>query len=80
MTVNRNNPFSDATSASARVGAAWRALGPHARAWHRATLATDIEALRQAVERADAAEVRRSWGRRMSARERQELRLLASTY
>jgi hypothetical protein len=66
--------------ASPRVGAAWRALGPKARAWHIATLAEDIEALRHSVERADTEERARRRGRRVTARERQQLRVLAATF
>jgi hypothetical protein len=71
---------SESTMASPRVGAAWRALGPHAREFYRASLAEDIETLREAVERADAIEQAFRRGRRMTARERQYLKLLAATY
>ena len=79
MAIHREGR-SQSTMASARVGAAWRSLGPKAREFHRATLLEDIENLRLAVERADEDERMRRKGRRLTARERQYLKVLAATY
>jgi hypothetical protein len=59
------------------VGEAWRVLGPHGLAHHRAELANDIEVLRQPLA-AEETEAPRGW--RVSIFQRQQLRLLASTY
>jgi hypothetical protein len=67
----------DVRSYSSRVGEAWRVLGPHALAHHRAELANDIEVLRRPLA-AEETEAPRRW--RVALLQRQQLRLLASTY
>ena len=47
MDITRSFGYGDANSPSARVGAAWRELGAHARAYHRDELEREIAALRQ---------------------------------
>ena len=78
MDITRTFGYGDANSPSARVGAAWRQLGTHARAYHREELAKEIAALRQPKgQDADSAQ---EWQWRWNPIRRQQLKLLASTY
>jgi hypothetical protein len=77
MMGTRASALSEVRAYSARVGEAWRVLGPHGLAHHRAELANDIEVLRRPLA-AEESEAPRTW--RVALLQRQQLRLLASTY
>jgi hypothetical protein len=66
----------EVSSPSIRVGEAWRVLGPQALAYHREELANDIERLRRPL--ASVVEPTRGW--RVGLIQRQQLKVLASTY
>jgi hypothetical protein len=70
--------YGDANAPSARVGAAWRQLGTHARAHHRAELAKEIAALR--APQVPDGERGPQWQWRWNPIRRQQLKLLAATY
>ena len=76
MGTRQERASGGAGSASARVGAAWRELGPHALAHHRAELFRDLAALRAPAE--SSAEPTRGW--RVGPIQRQRVKLLAATY
>ncbi|MCU1449440.1 MAG: hypothetical protein JWP02_1610 [Acidimicrobiales bacterium] len=77
MTSTWATPLGDVRAYSSRVGEAWRVLGPHALAYHRAELANDIDVLRQPLAMEETTKPR---GWRVALLQRQQLRLLASTY
>jgi len=78
MNTTPNLGSGDANSPSVRVGAAWRQLGTHARAYHQAELAKEIAALREPGE--PNGDRSAQWQRRWNPIRRQQLKLLASTY
>ena len=78
MNTTRSLGYGDANSASVRVGAAWRQLGTHARAYHQAELAKEIAALREPQEPNGDGSAEWLW--RWNPIRRQQLKLLASTY